>query len=89
MIIPSLIPGRRFVVDGYDPETKTVYEFYGDEAHGNLLIFNSNVISAINKKKTYGELNKKTKEREEIFVNAGFKLITMWESYFNNIMQGM
>ena len=33
------LPGTKFHVDGYDHETKTVYEFQGDFWHGNPKIY--------------------------------------------------
>jgi len=60
----------------------TVYEFYGDRIHGNLKIYNSNMISPIGK--TYGDLYKTTKDRELAFINAGYNLVTIWESEFKS-----
>ena len=34
------IPDTLWHVDGYDPETNTVYEFLGDKWHGNINIYN-------------------------------------------------
>lgn len=77
----KLIHGRKFKVDGYMPETNTIYEFYGDAVHGNPSIYDSN---DTNKKWNvkYGELYKKTMEREEIFKKAGYNIVTIWETDF-------
>ncbi len=75
------INGKQLKVDGYDPVSNTVYEFYGDFWHGNPQIYNSNAYNKANGK-TYGELYLKTKEKENIIKEAGFNLITIWEHDF-------
>lgn len=71
----------RIKPDAFDPNTNTVYEFYGDFYHGNPKIFRSNLVNPINKK-MYGELYSKTIERELLIRQAGYKLITIWENEF-------
>lgn len=78
--VDRLISGRKFVVDGYMPDTNTVYEFYGDKAHGNPGKFNCDDKGPFGV--TYGESYRKTVEREHIFRSAGYNLVTMWESDF-------
>lgn len=78
--VKHLIPGRRFVTDGYMPETNTVYEFYGDRIHGNPKIYDGAAISPIGK--SYGDLYRATIDREISFINAGYSLVTIWESEF-------
>jgi len=51
-------------VDGYDPQTNTVYEFYGDYWHGNPNKFNLNEVNKVNKK-TFAELLKKPKDVQD------------------------
>lgn len=72
----------RYIVDGYDSETNTIYEFNGDFWHGNPHIFDSNKINNV-LGKTFGELYKKTKDREEYFIKKGYNLISIWENDFN------
>jgi Zn finger protein HypA/HybF involved in hydrogenase expression len=73
--------GSNIVVDGYDPLTNTVYEFWGDYWHGNPERFNAVTVNTHNKK-TFGELYHLTQiKRQKIFSN-GFKLIEIWESDF-------
>lgn len=64
-------------VDGFDPETNTVYEFYGDYWHGNPAKF-----KGINKflKKPFTTLYKETMIREKRLRDAGYKVIAIWES---------
>jgi hypothetical protein len=71
------------VVDGYDPHTNTIYEFYGDFWHGNPRVFNENEINKVTKT-TFKHLYVKTLEREAIIRANGFKLVTIWEKDYNN-----
>jgi hypothetical protein len=73
------IDNKRFNIDGFDPHTNTIYEFYGDYWHGNILKFAPNDINK-RTKKTFGEIYTKTIERETILKQAGYNLITIWES---------
>lgn len=77
-----LLNNRLFIVDGFDPMTNTIYEFYGDYWHGNLNRYNQNNLNKINKK-TFKELYDKTLEREKILIENNFKLITIWETDFD------
>lgn len=75
----GLIPGRRFAVDGYDPRTRTVYEFWGDFAHGNPNRYKPTEINP-KYKCTFGELYRKTMEKRYLFEQEGFNIIEIWES---------
>lgn len=73
------IGSKRIVVDGYDPQTNTVYEFNGDFWHGNPLIYNPNSYNeTVNK--TFGELYNKTIERENLLKTVGYNLVIKWET---------
>jgi hypothetical protein len=76
------IGDKRFLVDAYDPTTDTIYEFYGDYWHGNPEVYAPQKINAINKK-TFEELYCKTIEKESTLKNAGYNVISIWESDFN------
>jgi hypothetical protein len=78
------INGKKYKLDGYHAETNTVYEFYGDLWHGNLNKFKRNDINPINKKK-YGDLYDETIKREIELKNAGFNIITIWESDYKKM----
>ncbi len=67
--------------DGYCKTNNTVYELYGDFFHGNPKIYKNNDINPLIKK-SFGELYENTIEREYIIKNAGYNLITIWESDF-------
>jgi hypothetical protein len=79
-----IIDNQKIKFDGYDPETKTVYEFYGDYWHGNPNKFNHNDLNKKNKK-TFGELYNDTMKREQLIKNAGYNLISIWEQDYEQI----
>jgi hypothetical protein len=70
------INGRTFIVDGFDPNTNTVYECYGSFWHGNPAKYKS---TEINTKTgtTFGNLYQKTLDKESI-IKSHYKLITVW-----------
>jgi G:T-mismatch repair DNA endonuclease (very short patch repair protein) len=77
------IGNKKFIVDGYVPNTNLIYEFLGDYWHGNPSIYNQNKINKANKK-SFGDLFKNTVERIRTFRKAGFKVISIWEKDFKN-----
>jgi hypothetical protein len=66
-------------VDGFDPETNTVYEFLGDFWHGNPKCYSPDDINRCSKR-SFGELYDKTKQKELILIGAGYKVVSIWES---------
>jgi hypothetical protein len=78
-----IINGKRFIPDGIDFETNTIYEFNGDFWHGNIKIFNPDDIHpriGI----TFGKLYQKTIEKEKYYKVNGFNVISIWESEWKN-----
>ncbi len=73
----------RYIVDGYNPETNTIYEFNGDFWHGNPEIFDRNDFNKVSRK-TFGELYKKTLEKENKLKELGYNIISIWESEYKN-----
>lgn len=73
------IQGKQFRVDAYNHETKQIFEFLGDFWHGNPKKYDphkmNNVVG-----KTFGELYQKTITRENILKEAGYEVISIWES---------
>lgn len=71
----------QFRFDGFDPESKTVFEYYGDYWHGNINLpkFAKNKVHPVSKK-TYGELYDRTMERKKILEDNGFKVVFIWEN---------
>jgi hypothetical protein len=68
-------------VDGFDPETNTVYEFLGDYWHGNPNVYDSNDKNSVNKK-TFGQLYEETETRISRLEEKGYKVVFIWESDF-------
>lgn len=77
------IPETSFRVDGYCKENNTVFEFYGDFWHGNPDIHDKKDINRLNKK-TFGELYNDTLNREQILIENGYNVITIWEKDYRN-----
>ena len=74
-------------VDGYDPETKTVYEFHGCYWHGCPKHFPDrtkiNTYSCL----TMYELYKQTVEKTEKLKRAGYQVTEMWECEYDRLYQ--
>lgn len=71
--------GSLIYADGYDPKKKIVYEFNGDYFHGNLNVFDKDVINAFTHR-TMLEENKRTQVKAKKIIKSGFKLISIWEA---------
>ena len=69
----------KYFVDGYDPDTNTIYEFNGDYWHGNPNKYNPENINS-NNGKTFGELYLKTLEKENKLKELGYNVVSIWES---------
>lgn len=65
--------------DGFDPNTNTIYEYYGDYWHGNPKIYKMEDMNLHNGK-TFRELYDATIKREEMIKNSGYNLIVKWQS---------
>jgi hypothetical protein len=72
---------KYFLVDAYDPDTNTIYEFYGDYWHGNPKKYKADEING-KKNVTFGECYNKTIEIENILKSLGYSIVTIWESDF-------
>jgi hypothetical protein len=79
IILPS---GKRVFVDGYDPDTNTVYEFLGDFWHGNPAVFRPQDMNTV-VGSTFGELHAGTQKRLDSLRSMGFKVEAIWESDLN------
>lgn len=79
-----IIKNKKIKVDAFDPISNTVYEFWGDYWHGNPNKYNSNDINQRNKK-SFGELFEETQNKRQLLIDAGYKLIEIWElQYLQN-----
>lgn len=76
------INGTNFRVDGFEPLTNTIFEFFGDLWHGNLNVYTSDYINKSNKK-SMKDLNEITLRRIATFKEAGYNLIYIWERNFD------
>jgi hypothetical protein len=74
---------KKFKIDGYHKETKTVYEFHGDFWHGNPKLYWPTDINSVNKKQ-YGQLFIKTVNKERMLRKLGFNYICIWENEWDN-----
>lgn len=79
--VPLGTSRRSIVVDGYDPETRIAYLFHGDYWHGNPKVFPPDGLHRI-KGKTYGELYRTTLTEEQLLRDAGYTVVSIWESDF-------
>ena len=79
-----IIGNRSFRPDGIDRENKKIYEYNGDFFHGNPNFYNAKDKNPI-AKKTFGKLYQETLKREAIFIKAGYKVISIWESDYKEI----
>lgn len=68
-------------VDGFDPETNTVYEFLGDYWHGNPSKYCSEDINP-SCGKSYGFLYEETFERISSLEELGYRVVYIWEKDF-------
>lgn len=72
------IPNTKYIVDGFDPKTNTVYEYYGKFWHGNPKYFPPNDVNPKNKI-PYGVLYEKTLKRIERLKDLGYSVCERWE----------
>ncbi len=75
------IDKKWFKVDGFNPETNTIYEFFGDYFHGNLKLFKKEDFNQ-RCRKTFGELYQKTLKRIKTFKENGYNVIYVWEKNY-------
>lgn len=79
---------RRKPVDGFDPESNTVFEFLGDYWHGNPDKYKSGDMHP-KKKVTYSELLHKTMENLNKLKSLGYTVKYIWEKDWNNFVNEM
>ena len=78
------IDGKLFYVDGYDPHTNTIYEFFGDYWHGNPEIFDPQDYNKHSKIK-FEILFNNTLSRIDYFIKNGYKIVSIWENEFKKL----
>lgn len=72
------IPNTKYIVDGYDPSTNTVYEFMGVYWHGHPDYFHPEDVNP-SVKRTYGDLYKDTLKKIKDIEDLGYIIIVQWE----------
>ena len=75
------IDGKLYKFDAYIPDTKTIYEFYGDFWHGNPRKYRDIDFNLKNNKK-FSELYKQTMDREKFLKAKGYTIVSIWEDEF-------
>ena len=75
-----LIACQPMRVDGYNPTSRTVYEFHGCFFHGCPACFpNRHVQIRMHDRQTMHDLYLRTQARDQAIVQSGYALQTMWE----------
>src|ERR1035437_822925 len=80
---------RKIKVDGYNPDTNTVYQFHGDYWHGNPKKFPDPFAWNERTKCFMHDLYINTLKTNKLIKNAGYNLVVMWETDFINTPQIM
>ena len=77
-----IIDDKQYIVDGYDPESNTIYEFLGDYWHGNP---KTTIQENINhqRNKSFGDLYKDTINKIEK-LKTKYNVIYIWESDYKD-----
>lgn len=73
------IPNTLLRVDGYHANTNTVFEFHGDDFHGNPVKHSPRSKPNPYSSKTAQRLYRETLKREELLRSLGYNLIVVWE----------
>jgi hypothetical protein len=71
------VPNTNYHVDGYDPITNTIFEFYGDYWHGNPKL--SNTITDPKAREVAQSRFLKTQQRKQILISMGYNYVDIWE----------
>ena len=76
-------------MDGYDPITKTVYEFQGFEYHGckKCKLNNRHTKTFHHPDRTVEEIFQVTQRKTKLLKQAGYTVIEQWECDFRKEMK--
>lgn len=72
------IPDTSYFADGYDPISRTIYEFHGDYWHGNPARYDASVFNE-RTKCTMGKLFENTLKKKESCTTLGYRYVEIWE----------
>jgi G:T-mismatch repair DNA endonuclease (very short patch repair protein) len=78
-----------YTVDGYDEESRTVYEFYGCYWHGCPDCY-PNLATEMHPhqvQKTYQDLYEETGRRAKALEDQGYAVVSIWEHEFDRLVQ--
>ena len=78
------VPGTEYRADGYDEETKTIFEFHGCLYHGCSTCYNDEKITVPKTGETRKVLFTKTMKKEQAIKALGYKLVNIWEHQFKD-----
>lgn len=76
------IGNKYVIVDGFNPFTNTIYEFYGDYWHGNPAVYNPQDFNT-KRRMTFGKLYNATVERSKLLRTHNYNIVEMWEHDFD------
>ena len=71
------LDGKHIVVDGFDPQTHTIYEFWGTYYHGHPAHYRSDDLSYMGT--SFGQLFAQTQKKINLIHEAGYNLVDIWE----------
>lgn len=83
-----IIPNTRYSVDGFNHETKTVYEFHGDFWHGNPTLFHHQKVNKVSSQ-TFGKLFKNTLHKEFLLQKLGYNYKCIWEHQWDRAINAL
>ena len=73
------VPGTKYVADGFDPKSNTIFEFDGDYWHGNPKVYAKNKVNRVSKM-SFGDLFLKTVMKRKHLESLGYRVQSIWES---------
>ena len=76
--------GKQMHFDGFDPINNIAYEFWGDYFHGNPKVY-TNPEQITFTGRTIGELYNRTQLKRKLILEAGIKLVEIWESEWDEV----
>ena len=79
---------QRLLVDGYDAQTRTAYEFQGCFYHGCLDCFpNRTMRHPIHQNQTMRDVRQKTRMKIQQLTALGYRVKEMWECEWNGMQK--
>jgi hypothetical protein len=74
------ISGKNYIVDGFDADTNTVYEWNGSFWHGNPDYYEATTAHPVISNTTFGELYNQTIRKQQDLLDSGYNLIVKWST---------